>query len=236
MSFSILINDLRRAQSNAFAEVVSDAYIAQDRNEIAQILVDIDSCVDILVGRYEGELYELAIKEVQLSLLAALGASYRQAFVGLRLALEHWFAAIQYSTNEFNFRKWQLGKRDTSWAELNDKDIGVLSDEFAIIFWPQTEQRISIYRNFAASVYRECSEYVHGNPKTHLSLPKQLMYDRKSFLSWKEKLETVKLLFVYTFVLRFGSLLTVNDRESISQVVLDTIGHLNEARELFKGD
>lgn len=235
MTFSSLIKDLHEAQSAAFSEVASDPSIAMERNEIGQILVDIGRCADTLADRYEAELYELAIKEVQLSLLAALGASYRQAFVGLRLALEHWFAGIHYSTNEINFRKWELGKRDTSWSQLNDGEDGILSDEFANIFWSQTEQRISTYRSLATSVYRECSEYVHGNPKTHLYLPKQLKYDAKSFLSWKDKLDTIKLLFVYTFVVRFGGSLTNNDREKISQVVLATIGHLKEVRELFEG-
>ena len=235
MAFSTLIRDLHEAQAKAFTDVASDSLVAIDRNEIGQILVDIGKCADLLADRYEAELYDLAIKEIQFSLLAVLGASYRQAFVGLRLALEHWFAGIQYSTNEFNFKKWRLGLRDASWSEFNDGNTGILSEEFANLFWPQSEQRISGYRNFASSVYRECSEYVHGNPKTHISLPKQLTYDQKSFLAWKEKLDTVRLLFVYTFVARFGSSLDVQQRESIAQVVLDSIGHLKEARDLFQG-
>lgn len=236
MSFSALIEDLHKAQSTAFKEVTLDTSIAQDCNEIVQTIIDMSKCADALTHRYEADLYELAIKEIQFSLLAALGASYRQAFMGLRLGLEHWFAGIHYSSNEFNFRKWQLGERDASWSELNNKDSGILSEQFAHVFWPNTEQRIATYRNVAGNVYRECSEYVHGNPKTHIDLPKQLQYNRNSFLSWKEKLDTIRMLFVYTFVIRFGSTLNPNDLESISQVILDAIGHLNEARNLLKGD
>ena len=235
MSFSTLIGELQKAQSQAFKDVATDASIENDRNEIAQILVDLSKCADFLVPRYEGQLYDLALREVQLSLLAALGASYRQAFMGLRLALEHWFTGIKFSTNELSFRAWQLDEEDVSWFELNNEDSGVLSERFAHYFWPESEQRRATYQNMAKMLYRECSEYVHGNLKTHTTLPKQLEYDKATFLSWKEKLDTLKLLFVYSFALRFSSTLRGNGQEPYAQVLLDSVGHLAEVRELFAG-
>ncbi len=235
MSFNALISALQGAQETAFSTVSADESIANERNEIGQILVDLGCCADVLSSRFECPLYDMALNEIQLSLLAALGASYRQAFMGLRLALEHWFTGILFSTNEFTFRKWQLHEWDVSWNELNNDDNGILSKEFAHVFWPSTEQRIHQYRNIAKSLYRECSEYVHGNPKTHLSLPKQLIYDQTTFLLWKNKLETIKLLFIYTFVLRYGPTLPSEKREKISGTILKSVGHLQETRDLFGG-
>lgn len=235
MAFSTLIEELQKAQYQAFKNVSADSSIENDKNDIAQILVDLSKCTDFLMSRYEGQLYELALRELQLSQLAVFGASYRQAFMGLRLALEHWFSGIKFSTNELSFRAWQLDEEDVSWSTLNDEINGVLSDRFTHIFWPQTEHRVATYRNLAKKLYRECSEYVHGNLKTHISLPKQLEYDKSTFLSWKEKLETLKLLFVYSFIIRFASILHGKGQEPYTQVALDTIGHLNEVRELFEG-
>lgn len=235
MSFNTLIGELQKAQSQAFEDVAADSSIENDRNDIAQILVDLGKCADFLVPRYEGQLYDLALRELQLSLLAALGASYRQAFMGLRLALEHWFTGIKFSTNELSFRAWQLEEEDVSWSDLNSEISGVLSERFAHIFWPQTEQRVATYQNLAKKLYRECSEYVHGNLRTHMFLPNQLEYDRATFLSWKEKLDTLKLLFVYSFVLRFATTLRATGQEPYAAVTLDSIGHLNEVRDLFAG-
>lgn len=233
MSFSNLINELHNAQSQAFHAIANDTSIENERNEISQILVDLSKCAEFVIERYEGQLYDLAMREIQHSMLAAFGASYRQAFMGLRLALEHWFTGINFSTNELQFKAWQLDESDVSWAELNNEETGILSERFVHYFWPETEQHRAAYQNLAKKLYRECSEYVHGNLKTHTTLPKQIEYDKVTFLSWKEKLDALKLLFIYSFVVRFSSSIRGHSEVPCAQVLLDNIGHLPEARELF---
>jgi hypothetical protein len=230
------MHELQKAQSEAFKHSCGDSSIEESRQQIAQIMLDLNKCADFLNNRYEKQLYEFALREIQLSLLSALNASYRQAFVSLRLALEHWFSGIAFSTNEICFRSWVLNEKDVSWSEINDPETGVLSERFVHIFWPASKNRAPKYRNIANSVYRECSEYVHGNLKTHLILPKQLQYDRALFISWKEKLDTMSLLFVYTLVVRFSAELQGKAEEPCAAVVLGSLGHLSEARELISGE
>lgn len=127
-----------------------------------------------------------------------------------------------------------MNEKDIVWSSLINQDDGILSTHFAHVYWPESEKKIHVYRNIAEKFYRECSQFVHGNSKTHESLPKEFGYSKQVLQSWRIKLDTVTMLFIYTFVLRFNDELTRQQYENIAPPLTDILGHISEVRELIK--
>jgi hypothetical protein len=139
----------------------------------------------VIGNRPEVPVLQAALREYQFSLLALSFGHYRAAFAALRLSLEMAFATVQWSTNERELREWQRGQRDSNWAALCDVENGILSKPFVRLFSEGLANEAAQYRASAAAVYRECSEYVHGNAHTHRALPEKLVFDENSFDSWQ---------------------------------------------------
>lgn len=202
--------------------------------EAVQHITDLQGCIKLISNRSEHDVFDLALKELNQSFLAALNSHYRQSFSGQRLALELWFSAIHFSTNEFNFRKWKMDERDITWNSLINPDDGILSLGFAHVYWPEAENRVSVYRNISEKIYRECSQFVHGNSETHVFLPETFGYSKNAVLVWKNNFDTLMLLFLYTFILRFNKDFSAQDYAQIASALSDTLGHVNEVRNLIR--
>ncbi|BBD07716.1 hypothetical protein [Desulfovibrio ferrophilus] len=91
---------------------------------------------------------------------------YRQAFSSLRLAMEMGLGAAFFSVHKLEQYEWVNGRADIIWSKLTDKNNGVLSKRYALAFFPELEGYIEEYNKKATSVYRQLSEYVHGNNET----------------------------------------------------------------------
>lgn len=230
---NIALGHIRNLQMGALDQVLNDQDIAQELTEATQRIEDLTSLVKCISKRAEHYVFELALRELNQSFLAALNSHYRQSFSGQRLSLELWFAGIQFSTNELSFRKWKMNEKDIIWSSLINPDDGILSVGLARIYWTGAENRVPAYRNIAEKIYRECSQYVHGNNETHDYLPQTFGYSRKVMQDWKSNLDTISLLFNYTFLLRFNEELTILDYEKIAQPITDVLGHISEVRDLL---
>lgn len=230
---NVALLHLRDIQIQALDQALHDQEIAQELTHATQRIEDLTNFVKRISHRVESKVFELAIRELNQSFLAALNSHYRQSFSGQRLSLELWFAGIQFSMNELSLRKWKMEKQDIVWSTLINPCDGILSVEVARIYWSSAEKRVSNYRNIAEKIYRECSQFVHGNNETHHYLPQTFGYSRKVMQAWKSNLDTITLLFCFTFLMRFNEDLTNLDYEKLSQPITDILGHLSEARELL---
>lgn len=224
---------IRNLQIEALDQTLNDSEIAQELAEATQRIEDLTNCVKCIASRAEHFMFELALKELNQSFLAALNSQYRQSFSGQRLALELWFAGIQFSTNDLNFRKWKINEKDIVWSSLINADDGVLSIGFAHVYWPATEKRVHAYRNIAEKIYRECSQFVHGNNETHEYLPRTFGYSKDVMTTWKSNLDTITALFLYTFLIRFNDELTILNYEKLGPQIAEILGHISEVRELI---
>lgn len=224
---------LRNLQITTLDQALNDQEITQELTNATQRIEDLNCLAKCISNRPEYYVFELALRELNQSFLAALNSHYRQSFSGQRLSLELWFAAIQFSTNELNFRKWKINEKDIVWSTLIDPNDGILSQSMARIYWESTENRVSKYRNIAEKIYRECSQFVHGNNETHDYLPQNFEYSQKVIKAWKNNLDTISLLFTYTFILRFNEDLTHLDYEKLTLPITDILGHLSEIRDLL---
>ena len=178
-----------------------------------------------LSTRPEVPVLQVALREYQFALLALSAGHYRAAFAALRLNLELSFAAIQWSANERELREWRRGQRDSNWAALIDQESGILSKQFIRLFSEGLADEAAQYRASATAVYRECSEYVHGNAHTHRSIPEQLVFDNASFEAWQEKASVVRLTTSFALAARYLSDLNLPGRSRLESMLIDHLGH-----------
>jgi len=180
-------------------------------------------------------MFKLAIREYQFSQYAMASSHYRHAFVGLRLSFEMMLSSIYYSAHEMDYWLWSRGRKDVRWAGLLDENNGLFSDTFSQAFFPELSPLIRQYKALAEKLYRECSEYVHGNPNTHEVIPESLDFDRGLAESWCARAKLVKQVVLFAFCLAYLPRLTTGLIAGVEQVLMDGAGHIKEIRDFLGG-
>ena len=227
-----MLSALHEKYSSVFDQTLAEVTDQPVRASAVQTIFDLGVCASILGSRPEKEVFDLSIREYQYSLIAACHGSYRQSFSALRLAFELWLAAISFSAAEKDLRAWRARRQDIVWSKLIHEDSGVLSKSFVSLFCNGLEQNAISFRVIGERLYRECSEYVHGNHHTHLLLPDELTYHQPTFRDWCAKAETMKLVTLFCFAYRYSDLIPASGLSQIGQPIGDTLGHIPEIRQM----
>lgn len=196
-------------------------------------LLDYDSLKRAIGSRPESSSLELAVKEYQFALFALVCGQYRHAFGGLRLFFELMLATIQFSAREIDFRMWKKDAKDISWSSIKDEQNGVFSKNFIKAFNEEFSEDGKQYGAIAETVYRECSEFVHGNAGTHAILPSDISFQEQAFLSWHEKSATMRIAIFFAFSARYLNHIPQQSKNEIEHAVIDVLGHLPAVQYIF---
>lgn len=160
---------------------------------------------------------------------------YKEAISTLRQCLEHTLFSVMLSTNDYKYRLWQAGKCDMSWTQLMDSQNGIFGVEFIRAYANDVDKTRSMeLLTIAKVVYRECSEFVHGNYEKLSILSDVLMYSEKAFEQYTNYFESVKYVICMAIFIRFREIF--NDPENLRElesVVMDNIGMLPEVQLLY---
>lgn len=198
-------------------------------------IVDFEKWLKVLELRPEASMLKVALREYQYALLAVVQGQYRQAFMALRLFLELALGAVHFSANELELRIWLKNQRDVKWTPLVDEESGVYSRKLVSAFYEDLADEAAQYGAIARQVYRECSEYVHGNAYTHQTLPETLEFVEPEFISWQTKASNVRLAVSFALSTRYLLTLDQQKRDFLELTVLDELGHISVIRSLFDG-
>jgi len=202
-------------------------------------LHDFTAWLQVLDNRPEYDILYNAIKEYQIALLCCAQGMYQQAFMGLRFFLERTFVAVLFSTNELELNLWKLGERDTYWNEVASKDpkskeiIGIFSSRFCKAFFPELDTELQHYYSMSIKVYRECSEYVHGNKSIIDKIPNTFEYSEELFNEWNDKADTIKQVVLFVFCLRYLKNLNQNQIEKISPTIQDEFRNISHIKRII---
>jgi hypothetical protein len=188
-------------------------------------VADLAQWIDELKNRSEVAVLQAGAREYQFSIVSLSFGQYRAAFAALRLSLELLLAGVLWSTNERELREWKRGLRDSNWAGLIDGDNGVLSKQFVRLFSEPLADEAPIYRGLAITLYRECSEYVHGNAHTHTELSEKIIFDGDTFEAWHKRASSMRLVISFALAARYLSDLEELGRANLETMVLDRLGH-----------
>lgn len=200
-----------------------------------QFTYELSAWCKILENRTESELIKVATMEYELSLLALTQGHYRHSFKALRLVLEVSLQAVHLSVNEICLREWLDNSVDTFWSSIVNEDQGIFSARFTKAFFPELLKHVQHYRSLAITVYRECSECVHGNMPKYIPLPTSLDFNQDVFDLWHSKAEVVALIIHFALSIRYLSDLSERDIAVIEPFLTDRLGHIEEVRRLLGG-
>lgn len=196
------------------------------------VLKDFELMHAALHGK-EQIIFMQACREYQYSLEAVICGNHRHAFASLRLAFELFIAAVYFSAHQMKMNLWLAGHDDLLWGTLNDAEKGVFSHAFVKAFNPEIGSYHAQYQGLASTVYRECSEYVHGNPGTHEDTSLDIRYDAEKVASFHDKVSTVRLCVLFAFVTRYLRELGSESKVKIEHLVLESFGNLPEIQAEF---
>ena len=224
------LSDIRSAQISVLEASIRDSEMSGSISRAIQHLEDIKIFANALSNQSVHEMFGLATKELEQSFFSALSTHYRSALAGQRLSIELWFSGIQFSVNDVYYRKWTLGSRDINWRTLVDDNDGIFSKDFVKLYWEPGIERAQRLKTIACDLYRENSEYVHGNRHTHDTLAHTLKYSSEMLSTWCENLNTIVILFVYSALIRFNHLEAMK-APAIVSIITDKANHYKEIRD-----
>lgn len=225
---------LAEQRAEIIAECVSDTPTFAMHITSHNALKDFEVMLGVIAGP-ERAIFMQACREYQYSLEAVLSGNYRHAFSSLRLAFELFTATVYFSANQMKMHLWLQGNDDLWWSTLTDQDNGVFSHNFLRAFNPALSQYRSQYSALAARVYRECSEYVHGNPGTYENTQTKVAYDSNRTQTFHDKVATVRICVLFQFLLRYSSSLSGVDKNLVEPLIIEEFGHFPEIQDLFNG-
>ncbi|QTN46418.1 hypothetical protein H7683_01965 [Ectopseudomonas mendocina] len=220
--------------SEAVLESMIDANGSESLTTSHNYLLDYDAIKTAITDRPEVAVLDAAVKEYQLALFALVTGQYRHAFGGLRLFFELMLSTVQFSAHEIDYRMWVKDSKDINWNSLKDSQTGVFSTNFIRAFNPEFSECGKQYSAIAEAVYRECSEFVHGNAGTHAILPTDITYRNEVFELWHEKAKTMRLAIIFAFSARYLNYVSKDAAAIMEPIITDAIGTLAPVQAIFE--
>jgi len=117
---------------------------------------------------------------------------------------------------------------------LIDKESGVLSKTFTRVFFEDIADESPKFRTLAEKVYRECSEYVHGNAYTYQAIKDKLRFSEEIFTDWHEKVSSIRFVVLFALCARYLTSLDSTSRIDLEHIIIDELGHIPAIRALFE--
>lgn len=167
-----------------------------------------------------------SIQSLEIALLSQTYCLYRNAFSSLRLAMEMLFGGIYFSTNLIDFIEWSKSKKDLNWSTLNDFDKGVLSIRFSSAFFEESNSSCSSYYTLAKDLYRDLSEYVHGNHHTWSLESESLKIEKNEIEIFEKCLIKYNDVALFILCLRYLKSLTKDNLEKVEPTINQSHSHI----------
>ena len=198
---------------------------------------DFSIWVDCLKNTPQSILFNSALNECATANLFCSQGLYKHAMISLRLCLEHCLYAIYMSSNDFYFRRWKSGQEDMRWGSITDTNTGVFSKSFIRAYAPEFADRNTELHSIAANVYRECSEYIHGNYDKLNCLPGQGAFSEEMLSQYISRFQSISYLLSIALVIRFKEYIVSKDLlGALEPAIMHNIGMLPEIQLLYGRD
>ena len=181
----------------------------------------------------------LLIKEAQekciISIVFSAQGLYKEAMITLRQFFEHLLFGIMLSTSDYDYRLWKEGSLDMTWARIIDNEEGLFSKKFIRVYGKDINEERSIELNsIAKNIYRECSEFVHGNYCKLVSISSGFEYDKTQLNFYLDIFNSVKYCVSFALFIRFRELF--DDKHILSRlesIVMDSLGTIPEIQYIY---
>ena len=224
---------LIKRSADAFEDMEADADAASKFIKAHNLSDDYEIIKKAIADRPEAQLFELALSEYQYGLYALACGRYRHATISLRLFFELSLATILFSAYEIRLRQWLANSQDIVWSSLTSQESGVYSKSFISAFNSGLEGSGKQYATIAEKVYRECSEFVHGNVHTHSEARRPIGFSKELLVSWAEKSEAIHLCVIFAFAARYIQYLPEASRRAVESIIVENLGHISAIQDVY---
>ena len=233
MNIKDYLNKLNKKSQEIFSKTLEDdlenlAYI----NHVSSFLYEFS---ELLFDNSEEKILQTVAMQLETASMNLIYGMYRQAFSSLRLAFELSLGLVHFSIHKLELNEWLIGKNDIKWNKLIDEDNGILSKRFSNAFFPELSPIINNFNAKAKTIYRQLSEYVHGNNETWnrcgLNLDINIELKKEYFTIFKSVSEIV----IFVLCCRYLKSITLEKNDSISDFLLEEFSHISMIREYLGG-
>ncbi|MEZ9402812.1 hypothetical protein BCU92_02020 [Vibrio cyclitrophicus] len=214
-----------------FSKIIEASFLSTKSSEISELfhfVDDLNMWHELIEGKEDTTILVSAIKEYEFSFQAALNGQYRYAFTAQRYFLEQICRYIYLSTNELYLRHWKLGIKDIAWGAIVDKDNGIFSKIYIRAFYNEVEDEGAHMLALASKLYRETSEYIHGNFEKVIDMPDKLGFDNTLLNKWLEFVATSKFIAVFLLTVRFSKEFGESELSKVVDNIKDELGGIEE--------
>ena len=212
--------------------------LAKDINQCLCFHDDIKLWTELepLIG--QNILVKQALDEQLHSIIICVQGYYTEAVAALRQFFEHFLFSILLSTHDFKYRLWKKNLSDMSWKKIIDPDNGIFSKTFIKIYSQNNiTDRSKELIEMTEAVYRECSEFVHGNHCKIIDLSSELQFNQSLLQKYLEYHSTIRFVIAFAMFIRFYD--SLGDKEMLARlenVIMENLGTLPEVQMLFRED
>jgi len=232
MNITEYFRQLNIKSQEIFELTMEDSASLGETHAISDFLVEFSEC---LFETQEKEMLRTVAIQLETATLNLSLGLYRQAFSSLRLAFEMGLGLIHFSIHKLEHNEWINGDNDIKWAKLIDSENGILSQRFSKAFFSELSVEIVNYNNRAKLVYREMSEYVHGNNETWEQSGLILEYNEQLKKRYFELFKEVSDILLFILNCRYIKSLDAETLDNISEFLLDELSHISAIREFLGG-
>jgi virulence-associated protein VapD len=167
-----------------------------------------------------------SIQSLELSIISQTYCLYRNAFSSLRLSMEMLFGGVFFSTATLDFIEWTKSSKDLNWSTINDLNNGVLSHRFCNAFFSELKENNEEYYTKAKELYRDLSEYVHGNHHTWITGSEALKIEEKEIALFNKSLKSFFEIANFALCLRYLKSLKKTQLEQVEPIIMQTLNHV----------
>ena len=114
-----------------------------------------------------------------------------------------------------------------------DEDKGVFSPKFYRAFFPELKDEIMHFKRLTLRVYRECSEFVHGNNSVLIIMPENLEFNENLFNEWHKKALIIRKILLFVFNLRYATTLKTDELKSLENINIEEFSHIKAISDLY---
>lgn len=201
--------------------------------ELFQFSDDLNVWAELLEKQADRTILVSAIQEFELGFQAVVSGQYRYSFVAQRYFLEQICRFIYLSTNELHLRLWKLGLRDISWGSLTDKENGIFSTVFIRAFFPEVEAEGEHISKVASKLYRESSEFIHGNFNKISAIPNSIEFNPDLLERWIGFMETGRFIALFLIFMRFSKDIGRESIHKVEDMAKEELAGIEEFNTIF---
>jgi hypothetical protein len=198
----------------------------------------LSSCIfefsEMILDIEEREMLKKVSTQLESSMMSMTLGFYRQAFYSLRLSFELGLGVVYFSSNKLEHSEWIQGKSDIIWSKMLDVDNGVLSLRFSDAFFSEVSYLVKEYREKSTNLYRQLSEFVHGNYETWSKSGMHIEYNKETVAEYFTLYRGVIEIVLFVLCIRYLKSLPISSQENL-ECISDEFKHIEAIRIVFGG-